>query len=124
MERFRFTEFTTCFIRGQILDRNEVPVDVADLTAATLTLWDIETGSILNGRANLDIKPVGSPPEMNDVTYEANGFFRWDLQPEDNVIVRARRQIERHRATFAFTWDGGNLEYELEIEVANLQKVL
>jgi hypothetical protein len=127
MDRFRFVERTSGFIRGRILDKNGDPVEEISFTAATLTLWDLDTKKVLNDRDEQDILPVGSPPAMNDVTYEADGFFRWDLQPADNVIVTPRRQIERHRAMFVFAWDtptAGMVHVEMEIEVENLQKAL
>lgn len=128
--RARFTEGSSGFVRFQLVDQAGAPVDFDGLTDATLTLWDIETGSadvspaegILNERDGQDILPEGSPLEEHNVTYESDGYVRWDLQPEDNVIVNPRRQIERHRAMFDFSFEGGSLNYELEIEVVNLRR--
>lgn len=130
--RVRFNENSSGFIRARIVDQAGLPVEFTALTSATLTLWDVETGSavvspiegIINGRDYQDILPAGSPLVENDVTYEGDGYFRWDLQPADNVIVNPRRQIERHRAMFVFDWLGGSLVYELEIEVMNLRRAL
>lgn len=131
MLRERFNEGASGFIRAQIVDQTGTPVDADAFTSATLTLYDMETylpGSpaegILNDRDAQDILGVGSPPaEMNNVVYQANGYFQWNLQPEDNVIVNPRRQIERHRAVFRFTWATGSFPYEIEIEVVNLRSV-
>lgn len=132
ISRERFTEGSSGFIRGQITDQNGDPVDIDVLTAARLTLYDLDTfvaGSspmdgIINGRQQQDILGVGSSPAtLNDVTYETNGYFQWDLQPEDNVILTPRRQVERHRARFQFSWTGGSFNYEIEIEVVNLRTV-
>jgi len=130
--RERFNERNSGFIRAQVVDQNLDPVAVTDLDSATLTLWDMETGSaegspqegIINGRDGQDILGVGSPPTLNDVTYEADGYFRWDLQPEDNQIINSRRAIERHRALLVFAWPTGQITYEVEIEVVNLRKVV
>lgn len=129
--RERFNEGASGFIRAQIVDQAGDAVEVASLTSATLTLYDVDTGSadvspaegIINSRDQQDILPAGSPFEENDVEYEASGYFQWNLQPEDNIIVTPRRQVERHRAMFIFTWNGGSFPYELEIEVVNLRKV-
>lgn len=129
--RERFNEGSSGFIRAQLVDQNGDPVEEQNLSAATLTLWDVETGSaqvspsegIINTREAQDILGSGSPLGDNDVTYEANGYFRWDVQPEDNVIVNPRRQVERHRALLIFSWTGGQLTYEVEIEVVNLRRV-
>lgn len=130
MTRERFNEGASGFIRARIVDSAGDPVDVEALISATFTLWDVDTGSadtspvegIINDRNEQDILPEGSPSEENDVVYEADGYFQWNLQPEDNIIVTPRRQIERHRAMFVFTWDGGSLTHEIEIEVVNLRR--
>lgn len=129
--RERFTEGSSGFIRAQLVDQAGEPVEVSSLVSATLTLWDMETGSanvsptegIINNRDDQDILGSGSPSGDHNVTYEADGYFRWDLQPEDNVIVNPRRQVERHRALFIFAWSGGQVPYEVEIEVVNLRRV-
>lgn len=130
--RERFNERSSGFIRAQLVDQNGTPINVSDLDSATLTLWDLETGSaqvspqegIINGREDQDILPAGSPEVINDVTYEDDGYFRWDLQPEDNIIINSRKSIERHRALLVFAWPTGQLTYEVEIEVMNLRKVV
>jgi hypothetical protein len=133
--RERFTEGSSGFIRGQSVDQAGDPMDVGVLTAATLTLYDMETGEILNDRDAQSLLSGGSPETgTNDVTFEADGYFRWDLQagvpgasPEDlgdNPIVTSRRQVERHRAMFRFVWTGGAFNYEVELEVVNLRKVI
>ena len=129
--RERFNEQSSGFIRAQLVDQAGDPVQVTDLDSATLTLWDLETGSggspaegIINGREEQDILPAGSPFTENDVTYEDDGYFRWDLQPEDNIIINSRKSIERHRALLVFAWPTGQLTYEVEIEVMNLRKVV
>ena len=129
--RERFNEGSSGFIRAQIVDSNGDPVNVDALTVATLTLLDLQTCSpgaspavgIINARDGQDILAAGmSPAELNDVSYEDDGYFRWDVQPEDNIIVTPRRQIERHRAEFHFEFTGGAFNYPIEIEVMNMRK--
>lgn len=125
----RFTEGASGFLRGQLLDQAGAAVDSGVLTAATLTLYDVETTTIINARDAQDI--LGSGSGANDVTYQTNGYFRLDLQaatpgssPEylgDNAIITERRQIERHRAQFRFEWSSGAFVHEIEIEVVNLR---
>lgn len=129
--RERFNERSSGFIRAQLVDQDGDPISVTDLDSATLTLWNLETGAgtgspnegIINGRDQQDILPTGSPEVLNDVTYEADGYFRWDVQPEDNVIINSRRSVERHRALLIFAWPTGQLTYEVEIDVDNLRRV-
>jgi hypothetical protein len=129
--RERFTENSSGFIRAQIVDQDGEPVPESAITAASLTLYDLMTYvpsvspavGIINSRDAQDINAAGmSPASLNDVTYLDNGYFRWDLQPEDNIIVTSRRQLERHRAEFNFAFDGGSFNYQIEIEVVNLRK--
>ncbi len=125
--RERFTEGSSGFIRAQIVDVDGMPISADDLTAATLTLYDLQTRTIINSREAQDILGSASPLGDHDVTYDEDGYFRWDLQPEipgaspedhgDNVIITPRRQVERHRAEFHFAFPGGAFNYAIEIEV-------
>jgi len=129
--RERFNEGSSGYIRAQIVDSNGDPVPFSDLTVATLTLYDIQTLEIINGRNEQDILAAGlSPAEKNNVVYEDDGYFTWHLQPGlegsspedqgDNRKVTPRRQIERHQPLFHFEFPGGAFNYgkgNIEIEV-------
>lgn len=124
MDRIRCTENSTKVVTFTILDQAGDPVPSASLTAATLTLFDLQSGTggspaigVLNSRDGQDIK------NAHNVTIHAtSGLVTWTMQPADNIIVTERRQVERHRAMFTFTWSGGSFDYEFEIEVVNLRK--
>lgn len=128
MDRFRFDEQSTGAIEFDIVDRNDDPVPASSLSAATLTLFDWETGAgnrggspaqgVINSRDAQDVL------NDNNVSISAEGHVVWTVQPEDNVIVTYRRHIERHRAMFTFTWSGGSFNYECELEVMNLRKAV
>lgn len=121
--RFRFDEQSSGTIEGDIVDANEDPVPAASLTAAELTLFDWDTGAgggspqpgIINDRNAQDVL------NTNNVTIDSEGHFIWSVQPDDNVIVTARRQIERHRAMFYFAWATGEFRFECELDVVNLR---
>lgn len=125
IERFRFDEQSSGSIEGDILDSEGSAVAAASLTTAELTLFDWDTGAaggsvsprdgIINSRDGQDIK------NANNVTIDSAGHFLWEIQPEDNIIVTARRQIERHRAMFLFTWADGEFRFECELDVVNLR---
>lgn len=127
VDRFRFTERTSGFIEGDIVDENDDPVPASVLTAATLTLWDLDTGvfdgsptvGIINSREEQDILNANNV-ELDAGSPAVDGHFKWSVQPEDNIIVTPRRQLERHRAMFLFVWDTGQFRYECEIDVVNL----
>lgn len=126
MDRFRCQEASSFVISGTILDQASTPVPLASISAATLTLYDIDTydasGSpidgIINSRNAQDIR------NAHDVEIHAtSGLFTWTMEPDDNPIITSRRQVERHRALFTFTWTGGSFNYECEIEVVNRRTV-
>lgn len=122
MDRFRFNQSASEVISKAITAPNASPVPGNTLTAAILTLFDWDTGAaggsplpgILNGRHQQNVL------NLNDVTIDESGLFTWQVQPDDNVIVTSRRQVERHRAIFLFMWADGQFPYECEIEVVNL----
>ena len=131
MTRSRFTELTSARLVGTIQDQTGAVVSASSLTEATLTLYDVLTGQILNSRDAQDVLGVGSPAEQNGVTLYGNlqtdtdgstFNFAWLLDPDDNPIVTSRRQLERHRAMFHFVWADGEMLAEFEIEVVNLRK--
>ncbi len=122
--RVRQQELTSGIVEGDLVDALGNPIPASALMTATLTLWDVETGSpatspstgILNTRDAQDVL------NTNNVTIDTVGHFVWAVQPADNVIVTSRRQVERHRAMFHFAWAAGALDYECELEVMNLRK--
>ncbi len=133
MDRYRFNEGSSGTISGTILDPQTSPeaVPLASLTSATLTLFDLNTvdlgspiSGIINDRHQQDVL------NANDVEI-TDGAFIWSVQSADTVILTERRQVERHRALFTFTWgissspsvspqEYRTSTYECEIEVANL----
>lgn len=136
--RIRVTERTSETIVGTIVDRNGDLVPAESLTAASLTLYDVDTfdasvspvEGVLNERYQQDVLGVGSPFEANDVTVydelqtDADGTtynFKWESQADDHPIVTVRKELERHRAMFAFTWATGQARVEFELEVLNMR---
>lgn len=133
MTRVRFSEQSSARITGTILDRDGTLVPASEITAATLTLYDLETRTVINDREVQDILGSGSPPEENGVTIydtlqtdtdSTTYNFAWILEPDDNIIVTERRQLERHRAVLHFTWATGDMNQEVEIDVDNLPSVV
>jgi len=129
MQIIRVNEGSAAFVRFQIVDDAGEPINAQDLQAATLSVWDLETvipgespqtTGIINDRIAQDVLGDSSPYDVSGVEYEADGWVRWNLSEDDNPIVNPRRQVERHRAQFVFTWPSGRLVHEIEIEVNNL----
>lgn len=126
IERFRFDERSSGSIEFDILDRNGDGVPAGSLTTAELTLFDWDTGAgggsphpgVINTRDGQDVN------NTNDVTIldtPTTGHVLWSVQPEDNIIVTNRRQVERHRAMFLFIWPTGEFRFECELLVTNLR---
>lgn len=123
--RVRVNEQSSKTVEFDILDENDLGVSYGSLTAGTVTLLDLETfvaGSPPEGTINN--RDLQNCLNTNGVTIDANGHVIWTMDPEDNVIVNPRRQIERHRAMFDFTWNGGSFAFEFEVEVVNLRRAL
>lgn len=110
----RFNQFDSGVITGVIRDKDGDPIPGSQLTVLNFTLRDIDTGTILNNRQTDDILP-GSP-----VPVDEEGNLEVLLEREDNAIVTASKQVERHLALFEFEWsDGGGTE-TVEVWVRNL----
>src|SRR5687768_6325182 len=104
IDRVRVNERSTKVIEFDILDQAGAAVPAASLSAATLTLVDLDTyvqGSPSEGIINA--RDAHNVLNANQVTISAAGHVVWTMQPGDNPIVTSRRQIERHRAMFRFT---------------------
>jgi hypothetical protein len=125
IDRIRVNERSSKTNSFTLLDNVNVAVPLTAISIAELTLYDVDTyvpaspaEGILNSRDGQDVL------NTNDVTIHAtSGLVTWAMQPDDNVIVTLRRQVERHRAEFRFvTTSGAELDYQFEVEVVNLRK--
>lgn len=128
IERFRFDEGSSGSIEFDILDRDGEGVPVAGILSAELTLYDWDTGAAGTGDSPrpgiINNRDAQNVQNLNDVTLSdavTIGHVLWLVQPEDNIIVTNRRQIERHRAMFLFTWSDGEFRFECELLVTNLR---
>lgn len=86
-------------------DENDTTVPGGDLETLTLTLFDADTGKILNSRQEQDVL------NDNDVVINESGGLEWTVDPEDVRIVNPRTQYgetETRVAIFTYTWDSGN----------------
>lgn len=125
IDRIRANERSSKTVSFTLKDNAGTVVPLADIDTATLTLVDWDThvpgespNAVINDRDAQDVK------NANQVTIHAtSGLVTWAMEPDDNIIVTARRQIERHRAEFRFVVDSAELVYPLEIDVINLRSV-
>jgi hypothetical protein len=116
---FPLNEKTSSEITGQLQDETGAGVPAASLTSFTLTLYDLNTGQILNSRNAQNVL------NANGVTVDSNGNVVWTLSPADNAIVTDALGVETHIALFQWTWAGGlkGANVEVAIPVRNLAKV-
>ncbi len=121
----RVNEKSSRTITFILKDNTGTPVPLSDLDSLTLTLYDLQnyTSGISPIRGIINARDGQNVLNANDVTVHAtSGLVTWAMQPDDNTIETARRQIERHMAEFRFVVGTTELDYQLEIEVLNLRK--
>jgi hypothetical protein len=101
-------------------DAAHVPLPFADINAVTLTLIDVETRTVINGRDAQDVK------NNHEVTIDpTSGTLTWAIQPADNVIVTDGEEIEIHHAIFEVTYRGSQkLVHDLYLLVQNVEEVV
>jgi len=118
MARIRLNESSSRTVTFTLKDNAGAAVPLSAINTAQLTLYDVETRTVINSRNAQNVK------NAHNVTIdEASGLVTWAMQPEDNAIITERRQVERHRAEFRFV--AGDVELDcdpIDFEVVNLRK--
>lgn len=82
-------------------DENGAPLGAASISSFTLTLYDVNTGTTVNGRYQQNIL------NANQVTVDAQGQVTWTWLPLDMQILNPNRQQEEHVALFVVKWTDG-----------------
>lgn len=115
-------EGTTFLYTCTLKDESGVVVPLSAIGALTLTLYDVDSDTIINSRDTQNVL------NANNVTVHAtSGLLSWTAQAADNPIVLATRpagSLERHIALFEWTWATTKKgKHELEIFVQQLSQV-
>lgn len=97
----RVGEKTTVRLRLQLTDQDGNDLLAGDLTAISLTLYELRTGTILNGRDTVSIL------NANGGTVSATGLVTMVLTDLDNALLFARRSSEDHVALIRWQWLNG-----------------
>ena len=118
----KLDEGTLAKYTATITDEAETAIALSAMTTLTLTLYDAETGTVINSRNDQDVL------NTNNVTVSSAGLLTWLIQPADNAIVGTRRragQYEKHVALFEYTWSSGSKasKHEVTLEIRQLDKV-
>lgn len=120
---YEVLEETTPQLTATLKDEAGDPVPLADIDAATLTLFVPETGTIVNSRNKQNVK------NANNVTIHAtSGLLTWDIQEADLAIIDTaddENNREIHRALFEYDFDSNTRKgaKQVDLVVHNLQKV-
>jgi hypothetical protein len=97
----RVRERSTGSYTATLQDEAGSPIALVSLTSLTLSLYDVNTGTVLNSRNNQNVL------NLNNVTFGVTGgLLTWSVQAADNAVVGSR-SLERHRAVFEYTWASG-----------------
>jgi len=110
---FVVKELTTATISFSLVDEADVAIPLSSLLTLTLTVKDMATETVVNGRDEQNIK------NANGVTVDASGNVSWPMTQLDTTLVTASASSELHRALVDFTYDvsGVTKRYHEAIEI-------
>jgi hypothetical protein len=121
MLTFLTQEQTTPTLNANIVDSDEVPVPGTTLTSIALTLYDEDTGAIINNRDHESVL-------AGDVTVDTNGLLTWVLEQADTPILNDKLREEPHVALFEIAWTAAGklraIRLPMRIYVRNLGEVV
>lgn len=91
----------------------------ASMQALTLTYYDLETGTILNGLDGVDILNTSRG------TLTVGGVLTIALEPLDNPIITTTNAKEKHKGLIEMSWNNGKggKSQEFIITVINVNLV-
>ena len=92
-------ERSTGRLTGKVVD--EAGVALSTLITLTATLYDRDSGTIINGRNDQDILGV------NGGSVDGSGNFTLKLSAADNVIVNTENAYETHHLLLKWTYNNG-----------------
>lgn len=112
------TELTSSLYTADLVDETGAAVSGASLDTLTLTVYDVDTGTILNSRSQQNVKNV------NGVTISAGGALVWTIAPADVAIIDDTKQFEQHVALFEGVWaTTKKFKHEIPMLVRNVVRV-
>lgn len=118
----RVNEGGTFLYTGTLKDENGVAISPSDLASLTLTLYDQDTGAIINGRNGQNILNQNNWT----LTSASSNNLSWDTPSADNPIVDNTKETEVHIALIKWTYGPGAI-YEgvkvIGIRVVNIVRV-
>lgn len=110
------TPLYSCILK----DTAGVVVPLSAITAITMSLHDVGTGTAINSRSAQDVL------NKNGCTYAvSSGTFTWQLVKADSAIVNTSEEgkSEAHCAEITFAWATGQQHtHKLTLYVVSLEK--
>jgi len=102
-----------------LTDENGVAIPSGSIDTLTLTLSNVDDGTIVNSRDGQDVL------NLNNVTVTSGGLLTYTIQPLDTVIVDNTKDYETHRATFEMNFNSGVSygNWDVDLMIRNLSKV-
>jgi len=109
-------EGTTGVLTFQLTDEYSAPLPLADLTTCLLTLYELQSGGVINGRNRMDIV------NTNGGTIDAGGALELVLAIADNAM-RTELRTEWHIALLEWTWENETKagKKEIAFRLANMR---
>lgn len=119
MPDFTVAEKNAFPVTAAIVDEAGTLIPLAQIVTLVATLYDRESGSILNGRN------AQSVLNANGGTVDSAGNLTLTLVPADNAVLDAARAFELHVLLLEWTYASGAKANRLQkrIAVRNLRKV-
>jgi hypothetical protein len=100
-------EGTTGLYSFGLVDETGAGVPGGFLNTLTVTLYDVDSNQVVNGRLDQDILNVNDGTVTSDLGPPVVTTVTLDLQPEDTVIFNEARLVEYRVLAFTWTWDQG-----------------
>jgi hypothetical protein len=100
-------EGTTGLYSFTLVDEMGAGINSTFLTTLTLTLWDVDSHTILNARDHQDILNTNNGTVTTDPGPPLTTTVEVALQPADTVILNPNRWVEYRVLTFQWSWDSG-----------------
>lgn len=105
-------------LSGSFVDEVGDPIQLADLAALTLTLYEKSSETVINNRNDIDVLNASIG------TVDAIGNWTLDLTAADMAILDTNRSKETHVALLEWTYGlSGEGREEIEFQVYNMRKV-
>lgn len=100
-------EGTTGYYSFTLVDDTGEGVDGVFLTTMTVTLYDVDTNAVVNGRLCQNILNANGGTIATEVGPPLETVVTLELQPEDTVIFNEARLVEYRVLVFQWSWDLG-----------------